>query len=120
MVVLYNLKSGFLVYISQFLSRHSFLYTLSLIAGLRGAIPYALVLNLEFSEEKRYVLVTSTLVIVLFTIVVLGGLTLPMVKVSSSLVFLLLECFEAPFSGLIIRKYNEFMYGIPTKNTYDA
>lgn len=49
-------------------------------SGLRGAIAYALALHLEFSDEKRHVIVTTTLVIVLFTIFVLGGSTVPLVK----------------------------------------
>ena len=36
-------------------------------SGLRGAIAYALSLHLEFEEEVRRVLVTTTLVVVLFT-----------------------------------------------------
>ncbi|XP_072013039.1 sodium/hydrogen exchanger 8-like isoform X1 [Amphiura filiformis] len=49
-------------------------------SGLRGAIAYALSLHLEFSEETRHVLVTCTLVIVLFTILLLGGSTMPLMK----------------------------------------
>ncbi|CAL4075178.1 unnamed protein product, partial [Meganyctiphanes norvegica] len=49
-------------------------------SGLRGAIAYALALHLEFTDEKRHVIVTTTLVIVLFTIFVLGGSTVPLVK----------------------------------------
>ncbi|OWF54577.1 sodium/hydrogen exchanger 8-like [Mizuhopecten yessoensis] len=49
-------------------------------SGLRGAIAFALSLHLEFSPEKRYVLVTSTLIIVLFTVMFLGGATMPMMK----------------------------------------
>jgi sodium/hydrogen exchanger 8 len=52
--------------------------------GLRGAIAFALSLHLEFEQEKRYVLVTATLIIVLFTIFFLGGMTLPMMKVMDS------------------------------------
>src|SRR5258705_4595726 len=50
-------------------------------AGLRGAIAYALSLHLEFENEKRHVIVTTTLINVLFTIVVLGGSTMPLLKV---------------------------------------
>ncbi|XP_065913305.1 sodium/hydrogen exchanger 8-like [Dysidea avara] len=56
-------------------------------SGLRGAIAFALALNLEeyvtegiFSEENYHYVVTTTLVIVLFTIVFLGGSTLPLLK----------------------------------------
>lgn len=49
-------------------------------SGLRGAIAYALSLHLEFDREKRRVLVTTTLIIVLFTILVLGGSTMPLLK----------------------------------------
>ena len=51
-------------------------------SGLRGAIAYALALHLEFEDEKRRVIVTTTLIIVLFTIVVLGGFTMPVLKVT--------------------------------------
>ena len=49
-------------------------------SGLRGAIAYALSLHLEFELETRRVLVTTTLVIVLFTILCLGGSTMPLLK----------------------------------------
>nr|CAG4646149.1 EOG090X03SL [Macrothrix elegans] len=49
-------------------------------SGLRGAIAYALSLHLEFEMETRRVLVTTTLIIVLFTILVLGGSTMPLLK----------------------------------------
>lgn len=49
-------------------------------SGLRGAIAYALALHLEFEDEKRHVLVTTTLCIVLFTLVFLGGSTTGLVK----------------------------------------
>ena len=53
-----------------------------IILGLRGAIAYALCLHTELeSEEKRHVLVTTTLIIVLFTILFLGGSTMPLLKV---------------------------------------
>lgn len=59
------------------------------IPGLRGAIAYALALNL--SDETHFansevirVLDTTTLIIVLFTIVVFGGSTLPLLKVRVS------------------------------------
>ena len=49
-------------------------------SGLRGAIAYALSLHLEFDEETRKVLVTTTLVVVLFTTIGLGGGTMPFMK----------------------------------------
>ncbi|EGD76950.1 sodium/hydrogen exchanger [Salpingoeca rosetta] len=52
-------------------------------SGLRGAIAFALVLHLPgdvFSEETRQVLVTTTLVVILFTILVFGGATVPVLK----------------------------------------
>lgn len=49
-------------------------------SGLRGAIAYALALHLEFSDEKRHVIVTTTLIIVVFTIFCLGGFTMPLIK----------------------------------------
>ncbi|XP_046338391.2 sodium/hydrogen exchanger 8-like [Haliotis rufescens] len=49
-------------------------------SGLRGAIAFALSIHLEFEDEKRYVLVTTTLIIVLFTIMFLGGATMPLMK----------------------------------------
>lgn len=49
-------------------------------SGLRGAIAYALVLHLEFDEEAHRVLVTTTLITILFTVLVLGGSTMPMMK----------------------------------------
>lgn len=58
-----------------------------LCAGLRGAIAYALALNLADHGEKFgsaeviSVLDTTTLIIVLFTIIVCGGSTLPILKV---------------------------------------
>ncbi|KAK7492261.1 hypothetical protein BaRGS_00016558 [Batillaria attramentaria] len=50
-------------------------------SGLRGAIAFALSLHLELSPEKRYVLVTATLIIVLFTLMFLGGSTMPLLKI---------------------------------------
>ncbi|XP_060080280.1 sodium/hydrogen exchanger 8-like [Ylistrum balloti] len=49
-------------------------------SGLRGAIAFALSLHLDFSPEKRFVVVTATLIIVLFTVMFLGGATMPMMK----------------------------------------
>ena len=49
--------------------------------GLRGAVAFALVLHLQLDDEKRHVLITSTLIIIMFTILCLGGSTLPLLKV---------------------------------------
>lgn len=49
-------------------------------SGLRGAIAYALSLHLEFDDETRKVIVTTTLVVVLFTTIGLGGGTMPFMK----------------------------------------
>jgi len=50
-------------------------------SGLRGAIAYALSLHLEFSKDVRQVIITTTLIIILFTTLILGGLTMPLIKV---------------------------------------
>ena len=50
-------------------------------SGLRGAIAYALSLHLEFEKETRQVIITTTLIIILFTTLVFGGLTMPIVRV---------------------------------------
>jgi hypothetical protein len=49
--------------------------------GLRGAIAYALSLHLEFETDTRQVIITTTLIIVLFSTLVFGGLTMPIVRV---------------------------------------
>lgn len=49
-------------------------------SGLRGAIAFALSLNLDIDNETRHVIVTSTLILVLFTTLVLGGSTMPLMK----------------------------------------
>lgn len=49
--------------------------------GLRGAIPYALSLHLGLEPmEKRQLIGTTTIVIVLFTILLLGGSTMPLIR----------------------------------------
>ncbi|KAI1892765.1 hypothetical protein AGOR_G00136900 [Albula goreensis] len=50
-------------------------------SGLRGAIPYALSLHLGLKPlEKRQLIGTTTIVIVLFTILLLGGGTMPLIR----------------------------------------
>jgi hypothetical protein len=56
-------------------------------SGLRGAIAYALSLHLEFEKETRQVIITTTLIIILFTTLVFGGLTMPIVKVCMRIIF---------------------------------
>ena len=53
-------------------------------SGLRGAIAFALSLNLPLSIENRQVIITSTLILVLFTTLVLGGSTMPLMKFLNS------------------------------------
>lgn len=49
--------------------------------GLRGAIPYALSLHLDLEPmAKRQLIGTTTIVIVLFTILLLGGSTMPLIR----------------------------------------
>ncbi|KAK1801983.1 hypothetical protein P4O66_022214, partial [Electrophorus voltai] len=51
-------------------------------SGLRGAIPYALSLHLGLEPiEKRQLIGTTTIVIVLFTILLLGGGTMPLMRI---------------------------------------
>lgn len=50
-------------------------------SGLRGAVSFALSLHLDLKkDEVRQILVTTTLIIVLFTVLFLGGSTMPMMK----------------------------------------
>lgn len=49
-------------------------------SGLRGAIAFALSLNLDMELEARHVIVTTTLVLVVFTTMFLGGGTMPLMK----------------------------------------
>ncbi|XP_036177977.1 sodium/hydrogen exchanger 8 isoform X4 [Myotis myotis] len=51
------------------------------LSGLRGAIPYALSLHLDLEPmEKRQLIGTTTIIIVLFTILLLGGSTMPLIR----------------------------------------
>lgn len=65
--------------------KRNFFIFLLFCTGLRGAVSFALSLHLEVENEVRHVLVTTTLIIVLFTILFLGGSTMPMMKVHCSL-----------------------------------
>ncbi|MGH0148138.1 UNVERIFIED_CONTAM: hypothetical protein FKN15_023290 [Acipenser sinensis] len=57
------------------------LRTVAFMCGLRGAIPYALSLHLSLEPiEKRQLIGTTTIVIVLFTILLLGGSTMPLIR----------------------------------------
>lgn len=50
-------------------------------SGLRGAICYVLSLHLELdTDEKRHVVITTSLIIVMFTLLICGGSTFPVVK----------------------------------------
>ena len=49
-------------------------------SGLRGAIAFALALNLDIDNEVRHVIVTATLILVLFTTLILGGSAMPIIK----------------------------------------
>lgn len=53
--------------------------------AIRGAVSFALALRFEFEEKKRNVIVTATLVIVLFTTIVFGGGTMPLLKVRATI-----------------------------------
>ncbi|KAL3064396.1 hypothetical protein OYC64_000630 [Pagothenia borchgrevinki] len=51
-------------------------------SGLRGAIPYALSLHLGLEPiEKRQLIGTTTIIIVLFTILLMGGGTMPLIRI---------------------------------------
>ncbi|KAK2110138.1 Sodium/hydrogen exchanger 8 [Saguinus oedipus] len=57
------------------------LRTVAFLCGLRGAIPYALSLHLDLEPmEKRQLIGTTTIIIVLFTILLLGGSTMPLIR----------------------------------------
>lgn len=59
-----------------------FSYLFLLLSGLRGAIPYALSLHLGLEPiEKRQLIGTTTIIIVLFTILFLGGGTMPLIRI---------------------------------------
>ncbi|CAG9532025.1 unnamed protein product [Cercopithifilaria johnstoni] len=54
-------------------------------SGMRGAVAFALALHISIeNEETKRVLLTTTLFIVLFTIIFLGGTTLPVLRMLSN------------------------------------
>lgn len=60
---------------------------------MRGAVAFALALHISVENEMtKKMLLTTTLVIVLFTIVFLGGSTLPLLK---ALMFNMIHCFHS-------------------------
>lgn len=61
---------------------------------------FALSLHMELEEEKHYIVVTTTLIMVLFTIVFLGGSTMPLLKVTYGFNYL-------PFSGYVYQTPSE-------------
>jgi sodium/hydrogen exchanger 8 len=64
-------------------------------AGLRGAVAFALSLNLPASPQKS-VLITATLFIILFTTLVMGTLTAPVLKKLG------LQCKEEDIQDLVV------------------
>lgn len=53
-----------------------------MLLGLRGAVAFAQSLHLPLADDSaRNLIMTTTLAIVVFTNIVLGGSTLPLVKV---------------------------------------
>lgn len=49
-------------------------------AGMRGAVCFALVLYMEVEKEKKSVILTTTLFLILFTTLFLGGTVMPFVS----------------------------------------
>uniref|UniRef100_A0A3B1JB89 Sodium/hydrogen exchanger n=1 Tax=Astyanax mexicanus TaxID=7994 RepID=A0A3B1JB89_ASTMX len=74
-----------LSFLLNFFREHKFTPKMMFImwfSGLRGAIPYALSLHLGLEPiEKRQLIGTTTIVIVLFTILLLGGGTMPLIRI---------------------------------------
>ena len=86
--------------------------------GLRGAIAFALSLHLEFEQEKRYVLVTATLIIVLFTVIFLGGMTLPLMKVVNNREYIITDMKKSYRNLSKLQKIMEF-YSIKISKVKD-
>jgi sodium/hydrogen exchanger 8 len=73
-----------LSYLLNFFREHKITQKMQFImwfSGLRGAIAFALSLNLNIDSEIRHIIVTTTLILVLFTTLVLGGSAMPIIKV---------------------------------------
>ncbi|ETN85530.1 sodium/hydrogen exchanger 3 [Necator americanus] len=49
-------------------------------SGMRGAVCFALVLYMEVEKEKKSVILTTTLFLILFTILFLGGTVMPFIS----------------------------------------
>ncbi|KAK6023459.1 sodium/hydrogen exchanger 3 [Ostertagia ostertagi] len=49
-------------------------------SGMRGAVCFALVLYMEVEKEKKSVILTTTLVLILFTTLFLGGTAMPFIS----------------------------------------
>ncbi|CAB3407656.1 unnamed protein product [Caenorhabditis bovis] len=49
-------------------------------SGMRGAVCFALVLYMDVDKEKKSILLTTTLFLILFTTIFLGGSTLPFIS----------------------------------------
>jgi solute carrier family 9 (sodium/hydrogen exchanger), member 8 len=72
-----------LAYLVNYFRQHKITKKMQFImwfSGLRGAIAFALSLNLNIESEVHNVIVTSTLILVLFTTIVLGGSTMPLMN----------------------------------------
>jgi len=68
----------------------------SKLAGLRGAIAFSLALNLKNMVKNYEIILTTTLTVVIFTIVVFGGGTFPLIQ-------LIERCFRTP---ILAKKVN--------------
>ena len=66
-------------------------------SGLRGAIAYAVSLHLDIADsDQRRTIITTSLCVVLFTILVLGGSTYPLVKWMKVSRFEIFDVFYTP------------------------
>ncbi|KIH69497.1 sodium/hydrogen exchanger 3 [Ancylostoma duodenale] len=65
--------------VTQITFRQTF-RTISFVAGMRGAVCFALVLYMEVEKEKKSVILTTTLFLILFTTLFLGGTVMPFIS----------------------------------------